>query len=255
MLTGSVKLSAGIIKRVEVYRCSDIVSLYATGDNNQPDLGDTAVNVLFNPCNPSLAGTALAYFPRGGPLPKAAPPNLSHANSWGGMDTGPDLLYPAETVDGRVSLEGGKALRAELAAIVKATRGEVAVGNAVETPATERLGSVYGYHFIVHTPPPFANHPNGHALLTKCYVSAIRLAADTMGATDIATPLLGSGTCGFAIETAFRRFVQALKCCLLIEGAAHTVEVLRLVLPSQDDAKVYGERLSKELTGLAVLKS
>ena len=69
---------------------------------------------LINPANEGLSGVAnFPYFPRGGPAPAASAPGctpLNYATSWGGMDAGSGMIYPAQAVDGVVHALGGKEL-------------------------------------------------------------------------------------------------------------------------------------------------
>ena len=98
-----------------------------------------ACRALLNPANPSLAGTARPYFPRGGPLPPPPPAGLeTSSRGWGGIDAGEGMLYPAQVVDGLVHAHAGGRLRAALAE-VEAGEGGVrcAVGGALATPAFE----------------------------------------------------------------------------------------------------------------------
>ena len=118
------------------------------------------MRALINPANQPLSGTALAYFPRGGPVPRPPPAGLSASTSgWGGMDAGSGMLYPAQSVDGVVHTYGGNELREMLQAIasdgVDAAGQPVrcAVGRAVVTPSAGSLRD--GFDRIAHTVPPF----------------------------------------------------------------------------------------------------
>ena len=77
-----------------------------------------ACRALLNPANPSLAGTARPYFPRGGPLPPPPPAGLeTSSRGWGGIDAGEGMLYPAQVVDGLVHAHAGGRLRTALAQV------------------------------------------------------------------------------------------------------------------------------------------
>ena len=98
---------------------------------------------LINPANEKLVGTQLAYFPRGGPCPPPPPEGVS--NAWGGMEAGANMLYPAQSVDGRVHAAGGAVLREALLAL-PSTRGErCPVGSAVLTEAHGELRDSYRF--------------------------------------------------------------------------------------------------------------
>merc|ERR1719319_1749262 len=70
----------------------------------------TSTVAFINPANRSLAGAALPYFPRGGPVPRPPPPGVQ-SSQWGGMEAGPGMLYPSQVCDGVVHSLGGRHLR------------------------------------------------------------------------------------------------------------------------------------------------
>ena len=156
---------------------------------------------LINPANPQLAGTALAYFPVGGPCPPPPPPGTGSSAGWGGMEAGEGMLYPSQVVDGVVSTLGGAALRHALAAGGSAC----AVGEAVVTPAVGRLTD--SFDVIAHTPPPFWPRSSDarvrtawEGALRRCYVASVAAIVQFCTARRfplwIASPLLGAGACG-----------------------------------------------------------
>merc|ERR1719319_1527741 len=75
-----------------------------------PSSSSTSTVAFINPANRSLAGAALPYFPRGGPVPRPPPPGVQ-SSQWGGMEAGPGMLYPAQVCDGVVHSLGGRHLR------------------------------------------------------------------------------------------------------------------------------------------------
>ena len=78
-------------------------SCLITGGKGQEISKGGYVSALINPANRSLSGTALPYFPRGGPVPRPPPPGLSNSlQGWGGMEAGPNMLYPSQVCDGVV---------------------------------------------------------------------------------------------------------------------------------------------------------
>ena len=129
---------------------------------------------LINPANTALSGTALPYFPRGGPVP-APPPDAalqSSTRGWGGMEAGDGLLYPAQAVDGVVHALGGAELRRRLnelpshkimappaggdskhRTLVEEVR--CAEGNAVVVTTAGCCELERMFDMICHTVPPF----------------------------------------------------------------------------------------------------
>ncbi|CAK4506872.1 unnamed protein product [Aphanomyces euteiches] len=144
---------------VSIYHTSDIV--------NHPPL----CGVHINPCNEELTGTRwFSYFPRGGPVPPPVPPGLeSESAKWGGMDAGENMLYPAQTVDGLVTLAGGVALREHLANMPGSPK--CPCGSVVVTPSTGSL--VNHFQAIVHTSTPFYSSPEWAIKLHQCYTNSL----------------------------------------------------------------------------------
>lgn len=185
------------------------------------------LRALINPANEALIGPARPYFPRGGPVPPKPPPSLSASSvGWGGMDAGPDMLYPTQTVDGLVHQYGGRALQAELAAhpvIEERADGDhvrCRVGDARPSSSPSSLP----FDVIAHTPTPFwpassaADHGDVRAhrmALACCFSSALALAVETARRTQqerlwLATPLLGAGARGAPAAVAADVLVHAL---------------------------------------------
>ena len=74
----------------------------AIGSKRHPQVLDA----LVNPANETLVGTALAYFPIGGPTPAPPPPGADELN-WGGtMDGSGKLLYREQVTFQRVLKHG-----------------------------------------------------------------------------------------------------------------------------------------------------
>ena len=184
------------------------------------------LTALINPANRSLCGTSLPYFPRGGPVPRPPPPGLSNSmQGWGGLEAGPNMLYPSQVCDGLVhSLAGpslAKLLEEVSDRVVVARTPESAnkycygedphakelcpLGGAVITP-TAQLGQLpsTGYQLIAHTAPPIFPVtetnllPQWKSLMASCYTSsflAIHNHCQSLPGTKIvvASPVLGSG--------------------------------------------------------------
>ena len=181
---------------------------------------------LINPANRSLCGTSLPYFPRGGPVPRPPPPGLSNSlQGWGGMEAGPNMLYPSQVCDGLIHSLGGAKLAKlleeasarvvssrEPGSAVKYLYGEdphakelCPIGSSVTT-TTAQLGqlSSTGYQLIAHTVPPIfpVTEINllsqWRSLMANCYTSsilAIHNHCKSFPASRIvvASPVLGSG--------------------------------------------------------------
>jgi len=137
-------------------------------------------------------------------------PSQETSGTWGGMDAGAGMLYPASVVDGLVHQLGGLKLSLQCK-IIKALKGGCPTGTSVVTThGDEMLTQIYEQ--IVHTSPPFYNHTNAcddegaDNLLRSCYQSAFNLAFDDNlrreNTRQVASPLLGAGARGFPIEVA-----------------------------------------------------
>jgi hypothetical protein len=116
---------------------------------------------LINSGNTFMVGTALSYFPTGGPVPLPPPPDV---RNWGGMDIGGNQLYGMQVVDGVVWKLGGQAMQRAMAALPivdfdKRLRQDYRcqTGGAVLTPATEGLQQNFSH--VIHTVSPFASDP------------------------------------------------------------------------------------------------
>jgi hypothetical protein len=77
--------AAASIQRIEVVETPCIVM-------NPPGRNCDALVV---PANEFLCGTALPYFPVGGPVPRPPPLGLG-STSWGGMEAGQGMLYSTQ---------------------------------------------------------------------------------------------------------------------------------------------------------------
>eukprot|EP01063_Lacrimia_lanifica_P008566 TRINITY_DN15646_c0_g1_i1.p1 TRINITY_DN15646_c0_g1~~TRINITY_DN15646_c0_g1_i1.p1 ORF type:complete len:244 (+),score=2.11 TRINITY_DN15646_c0_g1_i1:402-1133(+) len=190
---------------------------------------------LLNPANRSLAGTALPYVRRGGPLPAAAVGQRFESSRWGGMDAGEGNVYPVQSVDGQVHLKGGNALRARL----DAHPTPLEYGDVVPTEAAGGLWDA-GYTSILHAAVPFYAEtadglpcPSVVAALQRCYLHAVALASEGVGPDGdvmLSIPLIGAGTCGFPERVAAAAAARALS------GAA-LQDHLRLRLVADTEAK------------------
>ena len=224
------------------------------------------LRALINPANEALIGTARPYFPRGGPVPPRPPPGLeATSRGWGGLDAGPNMLYPAQAVDGLVHQYGGRALKDALAAfpVLEERRDAEPVrcrtGSAVLTPSPPSLP----FDVLAHTPPPFwppsAAAATGDDLpascedqLLACFTSAldaVSLEAAARGKEHawVATPLLGAGARGAPAEVAARVLVRAY-----CEAPLRTPNmVLRVVLNDSESARAVQQAAEAQGVGLA----
>lgn len=206
------RYSAGL-RAVEIWTTTCIVTNFGKRSS-------VACTVLINPANPQLSGVRnFPYFPRGGPVPHIGGGQLqprgaqSHyaSTTWGGMEAGEEMMFPASVIDGLVHLYGGPTLQAECAerraGSAKLGDESCSIGTAVETTAG-RGALRHDYDRIIHTAPPFyqPNDANNALLLSKCYVSSLQIACgptrplcdhDDEAGIRVAVPLLGAGARGF----------------------------------------------------------
>ena len=169
---------------VEVHKTSCIVQWPPGG----------SAEFLVNSANERLEGCRRPYVPRGGPLP-ALGPTGERSDAWGGLEIGAGMVYRSQSVDGVVDLMGGRSLARERSRVLQ-ERGLLAPGDAVLTPATERLLE-NKYRFVVHAVAPYWKAPAWAPRLTAAYEAALALCA-----TSAAIPLLGAGARGAPIEEA-----------------------------------------------------
>ena len=227
-----------------------------------------ALRALINPANRLLVGTALPYFPRGGPLPASPPPGLAVSSGWGGMDAGWSMLYPAQAVDGVTHLHAGTKLRAALTALKINARGErCAIGCAVLSPSFQ----LKHFDAIAHTPTPFwpsssnsssadswrqqlidcyissalaiifnASPGSVHSSCTKALPTSFRPPADIC----IATPLLGSGAAGAPFDAAAQCAAEAVLRLRALDFSARVV--LRFVLNDEGACTAMSDALSNQ---------
>jgi hypothetical protein len=129
------------------------------------------------PANKQLCGTALPYFPIGGPVPRDIPSELSKgSNTWGGMDVGSNHMYASQTVDGMVTSLVGKELKEVVSSlpVLEVHDGieyKCLEGSSVVTSAPYPLSS--NYEFLIHTVPPFKSDSNAYIKLMSCYTSIL----------------------------------------------------------------------------------
>ncbi|GBG29495.1 Core histone macro-H2A.1 [Hondaea fermentalgiana] len=215
---------------VEIWRVRDVVS---PGPSSHAH--EHVQRVLVNPANERLEGTKCPYFPRGGPLPVAE--QHGWTSGWGGMEAGPNMLYPAQTIDGRVHAEGGAALREDLRNLqAKANGAPLELGSAVRSSAPGRLADL-GFDAIVHVAVPFCDEPEAETLLQASFFNGLACAFGTFSdASEIRIvdlPLLGSGARGFSRQASVMALSRALG-----ETKVPTSVRLRLVVADagSDDA-------------------
>jgi O-acetyl-ADP-ribose deacetylase (regulator of RNase III) len=213
---------------VEIWITENIVSPFIPeSTNNKLFKSHTA---LINPANKYFCGTSLPYFPIGGPAPNYQSSELN--SKWGGMEIGPNMKYPSQAVDGLVHMMGGVTLKQHI-------QSQYLNNNiAIMTIATERLSTVCGLQYIIHTAPPFANDSNtANELALKldlCYISAFRLIQERTDIEIVAMPLLGSGTAGFSIAQSCASLNRALHAM----HAGNTGKILRVVTQTQELASL-----------------
>ena len=150
---------------------------------NPPGVGAWC-DALVNPANERLAGTR---FTPGECAQFLAPGNI---------------LYPPQVIDGLVhgargdssggDARGGAALVQAIAAlpVLEGTDVRCPTGSAVSTAAFGELRECFAH--VIHTCAPFYGNAAWHALLHSSYESALT-AAEDVGATSCALPLLGAG--------------------------------------------------------------
>jgi O-acetyl-ADP-ribose deacetylase (regulator of RNase III) len=119
------------------------------------------------------------------------------------MDAGADMLYPAQAVDGVVTLLGGSELRAQLQAVpcngLKDEAGQplrCQIGDSVITSG--RCGQL-PFDLVAHAVPPFWSDGNWERALCSAYASSLEGLVGRSGTAAelwIASPLLGSGARG-----------------------------------------------------------
>jgi len=212
---------------------------------------------LVNPSNEELIGTALPYFPMAAP-----PPRELRNTSWGGASAGNGSFYSAQTVDGIVSLHGGKELREACKRLPvhdvpliggggSSWHGSVRcpVGSAVVTNAH---GNVITEHFrhIIHTVPPLfrglseqSSH-NSSELLTSGYREAFKVGFG-VGADLVTSPLVGAGSRGAPVSLAIQCAVEGVFSAM--EDVAKVSTPLPSMLPRVVQFVLQDERIANEL--------
>lgn len=210
------------------------------------------LRALINPANVQLVGTALPYFPRGGPLPAPPPPGVRTSSAWGGMEAGANMLYPSQVVDGLTHLHAGPALRAALS-LTKVD----AHGHRCPTGCALLSSSFELRHFdlIAHTPTPYwppsddaSQHDQWRKDIIACYLSSVLAVVEgaPLGAVRsasapplpssrasttpilIAAPLLGAGAKGAPVKAAAQCAAEAASLLRALEVQAQVT--LRFVL-------------------------
>lgn len=210
---------------------TDIVSTPPATDTSLPTR-----HILVVPANPRLEGTAFPYFPRGGPLPpQNERTSSSSSGNWGGLEAGTGMLYPAQCIDGRVHVEGGRELRAALDVLVRdrGNGGVVEPGRAVMSPAPGRLH----YDGLVHAVGPLGECPGAGEVLRGCHRSALECVAaageDFSGIVVAAIPLIGAGAGGFS---SLQAATAAVDVAVAYIRSSRESPVLRMVANNSEDA-------------------
>jgi O-acetyl-ADP-ribose deacetylase (regulator of RNase III) len=249
------------MRTVQVWHTSCIVTDFSAATTTTTNPSHRSLNtkrVLVNPANPELTGCArFPYFPRGGPVPAAPITStvhrdwqpLGHVSEWGGMEVGNGMLFPVSVVDGLVHQLGGWQLQAEIKYLqLSASFFSISsssplptpcpIGTAVATTAGTATSPLrQHYDAIIHTAPPFYQHPsssadnndnNGPAIpnsewyqLRSCYESTLALLRDECRIQPVvaAVPLLGAGARGFPAAIATQVAASAVAAWLRQEQA------------------------------------
>ena len=156
------------------------------------------------------------------------------------MDAGPNMVYPAQTVDGLVHQHGGHTLKSLLQATavleVRPDGDDVRcrIGGAILTAAPTSLP----FEFVAHTPTPFwpaSSKPlvEYESQLAACFVSALRLTSEAAAADGkeellLAVPLLGAGARGAPALFAARVLIRAIQAS---QDLVKVPTVVRIVVP------------------------
>jgi O-acetyl-ADP-ribose deacetylase (regulator of RNase III) len=214
------------------------------------NLPDTYVgnDTLINSGNPKLSGARLPYFPKGGPVPEW---EVGLTSIWGGMEAGPGMLYPSQSVDGRVHTEGGAAMKA---ALQRFYVNGCQVGQAVYTPATEQLCSKYHLRHVIHTVPPLSCTVTDRSVLPTRLITSYRSALDLfMQSPDMriaAMPLIGSGAAGFSHSEAAHCLLAAITACserpLQISQKDEEFKTVRIAVLGFDTASIVNDVVMSE---------
>ena len=232
---------------LELWITEDIVSKIVSSTNAKIYAND----VLINPGNANLCGAKLPYFPRGGPVPS----KYDGSNNWGGMEAGRNMVYPIQSIDGRVHMDGGKSLKHILK---HHFFNKCEIGQCITTKATENLKLKHHYKYVIHAVPPLSNVVKDNDAnsvfrqLVSCYRNSFLhvLALKQKGANIVAMPLIGSGTAGFTAQYS----CEALRSALLqTEQKYHDVKegcsvyytdiTLRIVVQNTNAARIANHAL------------
>ena len=135
-------------------------------------------------------------------------------------------------VDGAIHRAGGPAILRECRAL-RADRfpDGLPTGQAVATGAGDLPA-----RWVIHTVGPVHGRQHGD-LLADCYRNCLAV-ADSLGARDVAFPLISAGAYGWPREDAIRTAIDTLR------GASTSVETATLVLFDADTL-----RLARQLFG------
>lgn len=110
-------------------------------------------------------------------------------------------------VDGAIHRRGGPAILAECRALRASRYGRgLPTGQAVATTAGELPA-----RWVIHTVGPvWSASEDRSALLRDCYANSLR-AADELGATTVAFPLISAGIYGWPVDDAVRQALTVLR--------------------------------------------
>ena len=240
---------------LELWHSTDIVSMQPPLPLAwQPCRGDPVLptrHSLVNPANERLEGTEFSYFPRGGPTPEHE--RGWNSSWWGGMTAGDNMLYPTQTVDGRVHAEGGLELKEALHLVRAAASSNFTAFSFGTSHETRAFGALlrYGLTHVVHTVTPFYSTLQSDQLLAACYQTAL----DTAAASGLASvgratsravivaPLLGAGTRGFPVDKAAEIGSHAVDAWL--SEQREQPPLVRLVAHSMNDAQSWMSALRR----------
>jgi len=135
-------------------------------------------------------------------------------------------------VDGAIHRAAGPALLAECRTIGGCPTGEARITRGYNLPARH----------VIHTVGPvYRGTRDDSRLLTACYHSCLKLAVQHQIAT-IAFPAISCGVYGYPIHEACRIAVDTT--CNFLE-TNETIKLVRFILFSADNLKVYQDYLAK----------
>jgi O-acetyl-ADP-ribose deacetylase (regulator of RNase III) len=139
-------------------------------------------------------------------------------------------------VDGAIHRAGGPAIMAECRRIGGCPTGEAVITTGGELPAG---------HVIHAVGPIWRGGESGEAdLLAGAYRSSLRVAVEN-GLRSVAFPSISTGAYGYPVEQAARVALQTV--AGFLRERPGVLELVRFVLFTGDDLRVYGEALEEVL--------